>query len=369
MAAQTAAPQGAPAGAPPAQQGGGNPFWEVTNLFAQKNKQGAVSSLTLDASTHDGGGQINAGNFLRGLRLIVRSSGGAGGTVAADAPLNLFKRLGIENTDGAEILYNVIGGYAYGQRQRYMRPWLQDPTTAFDYSATVNPSFTLFLQPEVRQQLGVLENTDVRSQYAWNQTIETVGNVLGAPTTAPAVSVTPYCDMWAQPDQQDLEGVPNQRIPAGANLQTKTRHQTFTLNAAGSDNNFLSTMTGNAVRCAILIVRDSTGARQDYLSDPIQWQLDSRNLGTLSPDVVFQWMQDHYSSYGGRSRPTGVYVFPRFYSPGVMYGQGWLYTANSTSLYWESSTLSTGANLPGTVELLQEEVYAVGPVDPSLIDL
>jgi len=367
MGAQTAATKGAPAGAAPA--AGGNPFWEVTNLFAQKNKQGSVSGLQLAAAAVDGGGQINAGNFLRGLRLLIRSSGGVGGTVQPDAPFSMIQRVGIQNTDGAEILYNAIGGYAHLQRQRYMRPWLRDPSQGYDYSATVNPSGTLFLQPEVRQQLGVLENTDTRSQYQWSQTIAPVGSVVAAPTTAPTVSVTPYVDMWAQPDNEDLEKIPNQRIPAGANLQTKTRHQVFVLNAAGSSNNFLSTLTGNAVRCMILIVRDSNGARQDYLSDPISWQLDSRNLGSLSPDIVFQWMEDFYSPYNGRTRPTGVYVFPRFYSPGEMFGQGWLYTANSTQLYWESTTAAGAVNMPGTVELLQEEVYAVGPVDPQLIDL
>lgn len=355
------------AGTPAAQ--GENPFWEVTNLFAQKNKQGQVISQQLGTATIDGGGQVNPGNFLRGLRLMVRSTGGVAGTPAADNPSNLFRRLGLENTDGAEILYNVINGYAYLQRQRFMRPWLCDPVNSYDYSATVNPSFTVFLDPEVRQQLGALENTDSRSTYRWSQTIDTGANVVGAATTMPTVSVTPYCDMWAQPDDVDLEKVPNQRIPPGVNLQTKTRHDTFGLNSAGADNNFLSQLTGNAVRCMILIVRDSTNARQDYLSDPIQWQLDSRNLGTLSPDIVFQWMQDFYAAWGGRSRPTGVYVFPRFYNPGDLYGQGWLYTANSTALSWESATASGATNMPGTVELLQEEVYAVGAVDPSLIDL
>ena len=355
------------AGTPAAQ--GENPFWEATNLFAQKNKQGQVTGVALSANTVDGGGQINPGNFLRGLRLMVRSTGGAGGTPAPDNPFNLFRRLGMENTDGAEILYNVINGYAYVQRQRFMRPWLQDPATAYDYSQSVNPSFTVFLNPEVRQQLGALENTDTRSQYRWSQTIDTEANVVGAATTSPTVSVTPYCDMWAQPDNEDLEKIPNQRIPAGVNLQTKTRHDTFTLNNAGADNNLLSNLTGNAVRCMALIVRDSNNARQDYLSDPIQWQLDSRNLGTLSPDMVFQWMQDFYAAYGGRARPTGVYVFPRFFNPGVLYGQGWLYTANSTALSWETATASGATNMPGTVELLQEEVYAVGAVDPSLLDL
>lgn len=351
---------------------GQNPFWEVTNLFAQANKQGAVTGYTLDSSVLNGGGQANPGNFLRGLRLMVRSSGGVIGTgvLAADAPFSLFSTLGIENTDGAAILYNTISGYEYAQANRFFRPWLRDPTLGYDYSDSVNPSFTIFLQPEVRQQLGVLENTDTRSQYRFDMNIAASSAVFStAPTTLPTVSVTPYVDMWAQPDSTDLEGVSNQRIPAGANLQTKLRHQTFTLNGAGSDNTLLSNLTGNAVRAALLVVRDSNGARQDYLSNPIQWTLDARNLGTLSPDVVFQWAEDFYSAYGGRARPTGVYPFPRFYSPGTLYGQGWLYTANSTALQWESSTSSAAVNVPGTVTLLQEEVYAVGAVDPSLIDL
>lgn len=359
--AAAAAPSGAPAA------GGQNEFWEATNLFAQKNKQGLVNAQATGAATIDGGGQINPGNYLRGLRLQVRSSGGTG-TATADNPLNTFKQLGIENTDGAEILYNIISGYAYGQRQRYFRPWLNDIYMAYDFAQSANPSFTVFLQPEVRHMLGALENTDTRSQYNWTQTLNTAAAITSG--TGPTVTVTPFCDMWAQPDAADLEGVPNQRIPPGVNLQTKTRHQTFALNAAGSDNNFLSTLTGNALRGALLIVRDSNNARQDYLTEPILWTQDSRSLGTLSPDQVFRWEADFYQYYGPRApRPTGVYAFPRFFSPGALMGQGWLETANSTALNWETSTLSSGSNLPGTVELLQEEVYAVGPIDPTLLHI
>ena len=361
-----------PAGAAPAvaQNGAGqNPFWEVTNLFAQKNRQGLVINQLIGATTIDGGGQINPGNFLRGMRLVVRSSGATTGTPTADNPANIFQKLGMQNTDGAEILYNVIGGYAYLQRQRFLRPWLADPMLAYDYAQSLNPSMTMFLQPEVRHNLGVLENTDTRSQYSWTQTLNTA-TALGVTGTAPTVNVTPYADFWAQPDDSDLEKVPNQRIPPGANLQTKTRHQTFTLNSAGSGNTFLSTLQGNAIRGALLIVRDSNNARQDYLTEPITWTQDQRNLGALAPDIVFQWQADFLQSYGPRaSRPTGVYPFLRFFSPGTLTGQGWLYTANSTALQWESTTLATASNVPGTVELLQEEVYAVGPIDPSLLDI
>lgn len=370
MANSAAAAAGGGGGAPAAESMGSNPFWEVTNLFSQKNKQGAVQNFTPGASLVAGGGAVNPGNFLRMLRLLVRSNGGAGsGVLAADGPPVIFKQLGLENTDGAEILYNVISGFAFAQASRFFRPWLQDFTASYDYATGNNPSFTLRLHPEVRQQLGVLENTDTRSQYNWSQQLNTNTAIWSTqPSTLPTITITPYVDMWAQPDAEDLEKVPNQRIPAGVNLQTKLRHQTFTLNGANSSNSFLSTLTGNAVRAMLLIVRDQNGVRQDFLTDPIQWQLDNRNLGVLSPDIVFQWAEDFYRPYGGVARPTGVYPLPRFYSPGSMYGQGWLYTSNATALSWDSST-SGSATGNGTVELLQEEVYATGAVDPSLIDL
>lgn len=358
-----AAPATAPAGA------GQNPFWEVTNLYAQKNRQGLVTAQQLGATSIPGGGQINPGNYLRGVRLIVRSSGATTGTPTADNPANIFAQMGLQNTDGAEILYNVINGYAYLQRQRFFRPWLRDPMLSYDYAQSLNPSLTMFLNPEVRHNLGVLENTDTRSQYSWTHTLNTA-TALGVTGTAPTVTITPFVDMWAQPDDSDLEKVPNQRIPPGANLQTKTRHQTFTLNGAGSGNSFLSTLQGNAIRGQIWIVRDSNGARQDYLTDPFVWTQDQRQLGTLSPDMIFGWMEDFYQYYGPRAaRPTGLYVLPRFFSPGSLYGQGWLYTANSTSLLVESTTSASAVNVPGTVELLQEEVYAVGPIDPNLLDI
>ena len=377
-----------------AQAGGGggsagaasaNPFWEVTNLFSQPNKSGTTAATLLTSSTVAGGSNINPGNFLRGLRLVVRTTTQGSNAVTAgvpylDFPFNIFQNAGLLNVDGSEIIYNVLGGYAIAQSHRFGRPWLQDPLTSYDYSASaISPSLTLFIQPEVRQQLGALENTDTRSQYNWTQTINSTTNIYSTtPGTAPTIAVTPFVDMWAQPDSTDLEQVPNQQVPNGVNLQTKLRHQTYTLNSAGSDNFILSSLTGNAIRFMLLICRDSNLNRQDYLSANVQWQLDQRNLSTFAaatgspnsaPDIIFQWAEDFYKTFGGVSRPVGVYPFPRYYHPGSLYGQGWLYTANSTALSFEANTVSGALNMPGTIELLQEEIYATGPVDPSLIDL
>jgi hypothetical protein len=371
-----------------------NPFWEVTNLFSQKNKIGGFSGL-IGASVQTMAGQINFGNFFRGLRLQVRTI--AGGTGAYTAPttytgdlgFQLFAQMGIQNTDGAEILFDVINGFAYYQRNKYMRPWLKDWASAYDYInayPTTGLSFTAFLNTEVRQQLGALENTDTRSQYTFSANIAPQGLLNGQlgnfATTQPNFAITPYTDMWAQPDNADLEGVSNQRIPPGVNFQTKTRHQLFALGVNGTDNNFLSTLTGNAVRAQLFIARDSAGNRQDAFTEPITWTLDNRNLGNLSQDQIWRWADDMLASYVNTARATGVYPLLRWYDPGDMKGQGWLYTANSTALNLETVT-GSGAPAPpaasnggpgvtvtpGTVELLQEEVYAVGAIDPALIDI
>ena len=365
--------------APGGGSGGVNPFWEVTNLFSQKNKLGIVTNYLMVASQSPGGAQINFGNYMRGLRLQVRTSAAPVGAFTAppnnDLGFQLFAAMGIQNTDGAEILFDVIGGFAYQQRNKYLRPWLKDWSTAYDYvapsSTPTGPAFTAFLNPEVRQQLGCLENTDTRSQYTWTHIVAATGtantNFGSFATTQPTINITPYTDMWAQPDNADLEGVANQRIPPGVNFQTKTRHQIFVLGTTGNDNNFLSTLTGNAVRGMLLICRDGTGARQDALTEPITWTLDNRNLGNLSPDQIFRWADDFLASYTQSARATGVYPFLRFYDPGDLKGQGWLYTANSTAVNWEAVSQSVAST--GTAELVQEEVYAVGAIDPSLIDI
>lgn len=386
-------------GAAPA--AGMNPFQIATNLYAEKNLQGLLTSQLASASAQQFGGSINAGQYLRGIRLMVRTatipsvlSAVNGNTFAnGDGAFDIIQNADITNVDGSEILYNM-SAFSHYVQQKYGKPWLRDRALAYDYAppaASLGGSMTLFLQPEIRFTAGVLANTDTRSQYRLDYTL--------APQTAttPATyAITPYMDAWAQPDAQDLQGTPNQPVPPGVNLQVKRRHQVFTLAASG-DNTLLSTLTGNAIRLATLITRNSSGTRVDGFSDPFYWTLDNRSLGRLNPDMIRQWAEDLYTTYdtygsasqagnahyqtiqnatdglsnttgayaGGGSMDLGVYVFPRFMLPGELYGQGWLYTANSTKVAFESST----ANSASTAELVCDEVYPVGNVDPSLVDI
>jgi hypothetical protein len=378
---------------------GANPFQIATNLYAEKNLQGAVTSQLLTGSAIQEGGSVNAGQYFRCLRLMYRTiTVGAGGTVLGDAPWSVFSGMDLTNVDGSEILYNM-GGYAYYLREKYFRPWLTEPGRRYDYtaaSATSGGSGTISLMPEVRFTAGVLANTDTRSQYRFDYTLNG-GTLWSAATTYPTVAVIPYMDAWAQPDAQDLQGTPNQPVPPGVNLQTKARHQLFQLNGNGTDNTLLSTLTGNAIRGMLIVTRTAAGARVDGFTDPFYWYLDNRSLGRLNPDMLRQWAEDFYNNFnmsgmsnaqtpgnpsttstnatdpigatglyaGAGAFDLGVYVFPRWIEPGELYGQGWLYTANSTKLLFESATQNSAT----TAELISDEIYPVGQVDPSLVDI
>lgn len=387
--------------------GGGNPFQLATNLYAEKNVQGISTNVTTSTGGSTvGGGAVNAGQYLRRVLLIERCS--TAGTVAtagatSDMPWNILTGVDLVNVDGSEILY-TMGGYAHYLMQKYGRPWLGDPATWQDASVSTAlvPQFTLPLQPEIRWTAGVLANTDTRSQYRFDYVIDTETNFLQGGTgytVHPVLNVQPYMDAWAQPDATDLQGTPNQPVPPGLNLQNKRRHQIFSLNAAGSDNILQSALTGNALRQQILITRGgSPSLRVDALTDPVLWQVDNRSLGkystnprltsgtatsALGGDMIGVRDWEFYSEFfytnqqnGGGiatafvpfTREVGVYVFPRFIDVGMLYGEGWLYTANSTKEIFES-TSAAGLGTSPTAELVTDEVYPVGPVDASLTDI
>ena len=401
-----AASGGAPTSGGP-QAGGGvgqNPFQICTNLYAEKNLQGLQTNLAATVNSQQFGGQVNAGQFLRGVHMIVRNTNtpsaittvnGRTVTTQTDGAMDILANMDLINVDGSEILYNMPC-YSHYLAQKYAKPWLKDWVYKYDYrppAAADGGSFTAFLQPEIRWTAGCLANTDTRSQYRFDYTVSAF-----AATTFPTYNITPYMDAWAQPDATDLQGTPNQPVPPGVNLQVKRRHQLFSINA-GADNTILSTLTGNAIRWAGLVARN-TGAnsvRVDGFSDPFYWYLDNRSLGRLNPDILRTWAEDQYTTYdpygnasqagsafytvasnatdapaqgtanygGAPSMDFGLATFPRFIEPGELYGQGWLYTANSTKLAWET----VAANAANQYELIVEEVYPVGNVDPTLVDI
>lgn len=336
------------------------PFFYGSNQYVEKFNS---FTQTLDASQHEVVSNVNPGGFMRGVRAQVTSTTGAlgGGALTGDTPWNVTASATLENIDGSPIIY-PMNGYAHMIRQWFGRPWHGDPSKRSSFSNTANPAYELFFQPEIRHTAGVLANTDARALYRIRWTFNTLTSVItgGAPT-APAVTVTFYLESWAQPDAQDLRGNPIEELPPGLNLATLARHQIISLSAAGADNTFQMSNMGNENRVFCWIVRDSSGVRGDLASDPIRWRLDNRSLGVFSPNEVFNRMTDFYTSLQtGSTRPTGVYIWPRFFDPGRMVGEAWMSTTNATYLIWETATAAGGTN--GTLEVVSDEVVPVGSV-------
>lgn len=354
----------APAG-PPTSGGAVVPFFYGTNQYVEKFFS---ASQLLGAAQVESVSNVNPGGFMRGVRLEVRSSGGVLGTgaVSADGPYTAVASATLENIDGSPIIY-PMSVYAHSLRGWFARPWDGDPSRRYDFSNTINPSFSVFMKPEIRHTAGVLANTDARALYRIRFTFATLTQFLGTvgTATAPTVTVTCYLESWAQPDAQDLLGNPIEALPPGLNLATIARHQVINLAAVGADNTFQIANMGNEIRCFIWIMRNSAGARTDLASNPIRWRLDSRSLGVFSDQELFNRMNDFYESLqNGSTRPTGVYVWPRFFQPGPMIGESWMTTTNATYLIWETATAAGGAG--GTIEILTDEVVPVGPVPMEL---
>jgi hypothetical protein len=359
-------PAGTIGGTPPAPSANAGvvPFLLGTHEYAEKMAQ---DSWQLQAATNEFVHNITPGGFLRGIRLLLSSTGGVAGTLTADAPWIMLLSLSIENIDGSPILY-PMNGYSYLIAIKYFMPWLGDPIKNYLFSSAIaTPGFAFPVRVEIRNTAGVLANTDARAQYRIRYTLNSVTAVGTGYTTAPTVTGIEYMESYTQVDPTDLNGNRIQDLPDGLNIARVIRHQFVTLNAALANNTIQLTNTGNELRGIILLTRDGSGVRQNALSDPIRIRLDDRSLGVLSPDELFQRMYDFYEmlNNGTSVRETGVYVLPRFRDPGKEIGMFWLPTTNATYLMIESATAS-GISGVGTVEVITDEVIPVGPIPADL---
>lgn len=350
---------------------GSNPFWSASNWYFEPNANSILNgSTTLTTAQQPFSLQLNSNGFLKDARIIVRSSGAVGGVPAQDSPTNLFQNLTFAVPNGSQFFQDHTGWY-YQQYQAYGRPWEGDPTQWFDYGRNINPSFTLKLAPEVRYTAGCLPNMDDRRQYKIQGNVAAQGTITsGTITTAPTTTFAVGIDTWAQPDANDLMGRSNATAAPGQVLQCYRKKATQTLNGASASNTIdARSLTGNIQRLIFLVVRDGNAQRQDYLSDPITWMLDSRQMASYTTAALFGWMNDFYGTTA-QPRPTGVYLFPRFFNPGSLVGQGWLQTSGATKEQWISTTLSTAANVAGgTIDICIEDVVTLAGLPYELTNI
>jgi hypothetical protein len=370
MGSQAVAGAAVGSSAAPATGAGANPFWAASNWYFEANNQEiANGSWQLTTSQKSFNVQLNSTGFLKDYRIVVRASGAVGGIPTADSPWDLFANLTFQATNRSEFFQDMTG-YDHFLIQAFGRPWEGNPLLWYDYAQSINPSFTLKLAPELRYTAGAMPNMDDRRSYKVTGQIATQSALTsGTITTAPTVTFASGVDTWAQPDDRNLLEVPNQTVPPGIALQSYRRKATVTLNGAGSNNTLdARALTGNLQRLIMLVVRDSNNARQDYLTSVITRKLDDRTISNYTTEALFGLMSDFYGT-DGLARPTGVYVFPQYFNPGTLVGQGWLPTSGATKEIWTTTTLSGAANTPGTVDFLIEDLVPLGGLPYELTNI
>lgn len=357
------------------------PFIAGSNLYREAPFSTTVQQL--DANSHETVANITPGGFLRGITMQVTSASGVlgAGVLATDAPTSIISSASLEDISGGPILY-PMSGFAHMMCQKYLRPWDGDPQKRSDFSATINPAFTVRFFAEVKDTLGALANTDARAQYRYRFTLSPGqsagpnGLTTTAPTTQPTVTVKLYIESWAQPDLQDLLGNTVQQIPDGLVCSRFLMHEQPVLTAA--NNVIRETLTGNELRALILIVRNGDANKSrvnltDAGAGPLDFRIDARRLWKMTPTQIVEEMQAFYIFLGSGTwtRETGVYVIPRFSghssASDPMAGQGeyWLQTVEQTLLQIEMN----GGDIttpPGSIEIVYDALAIAGEVPPEL---
>lgn len=359
------------------------PFVVGSNLYYEAPF--STTTLQLDANSHETVVNVTPGGFLRGITMQVSSTGGVigSGVLQADAPFSIISTASLEDISGGPILY-PMGGFASAMCQKWLRPWEGDPQKrASGFSNTINPAFTLQYFTEVKDTLGVLANTDARSQYRFRFTLAPGNAAAGptgltntAPTTQPTVTVKLYINTWAQPDMNDLLGNSIEQIPDGLVASRFLMHEIPVITAA--NNVIRETLTGNEYRAMMLIFRNGNTLQTRFdLSDvntgPIDFRQDSRRLWKQNPTQLVEKMASFYTMFGNSvwAKEPGVYLIPRFAGPAnggdQLGGQGeyWQQTIEQTLLQAEflGGDLATS---PGQVEIIYDALAIAGTVPPEL---
>jgi len=359
-----------PAGPPPV------PFHAGTYEYSEPI---ATYTVTPGATSQDlPVTNIIPGGFLRGVNILVTSTGGAQGTgvFSPDNPFSLFGALTIESIDGGPIKY-PMNGYSYYLESRFCRPWAGDPATDPAFASGANPAFRFAFFLESRGTIGVVPNTDARAQYRLRMTVNPLASTNPAnglyttagTATAPNVTVAVTLETYAQPPRTTYTGAPVQPLPRGLALQRFLSHQVD--NVGTGDNTIKEQRTGNLIRTLILVFRDTNGVRTDLTTDPIRVRVDNTQIvveNRARRDFEMYKFFQTVTAPGIATvavRPTGVYVYPRWQAPGEVRGQGWLQTIEATFLQFEVLGAASG----GTMECITEDLVPVGGVPPELANL
>lgn len=316
---------------------------------------------------------IPAYGYISALVLDVQCSGGAGGTLAADAPWNMLTDITLQDVNGSQIvgpingyelmIANLVGGYGG------VRP---NPADSPEYVGSApNPSFMLRVPVEIthKDALGALSNQNSSANYKLTFGINTTANIYSvAPTTAPTITVRCHLEAWTLPADRDSRGNPQAQVPpllgTGQYLSVQGPRNTVV-------NGFEAPFTrlGQYLRFVAMIARDNSGVRSDTVfPEPFVFEWDGMQIHNMTQRLLNRRFFERVN--GVFTRPTGVFVLPWNYGgewPGLGNEQptGWLPTTQSSRMLVKGGGNTTAGNVTfitcevAPVEVNQADRYEV----------
>lgn len=250
---------------------------------------------------------LQATGWLRGLALLCQGTGLTAGTVAADAPFNIFANVELDDVNNEAIfgpfdgytafLTNKYGGYAF---------W-DDPATQpiFTVSGTVsanNFTFVLYIPLEIvmRDPLGPVASVNNTASLTLKLTNNPTATVFSTPTGTLSVRVRGTQLFYWEPKKTDKQGRPISPEPPGSGTTQYWTQGSLAIAGASTINSQLITGLGYPFRQYAFMLRDNTGSRangETNWPDPlIGLKFEANMLLSQYPKLL--WQQIISKMYG-----------------------------------------------------------------------
>jgi hypothetical protein len=325
--------------------------------------------------------------FMRAVNIRLRNSaGGTGGSFNPDYPSGLLNNLQVTDPNGAEVYGGPTwNGYLTYIAEKYgAYKAVNDPSigTILDVSVTA-PQFLWTIPFEIAESsgLGSLPNFDAQSPYQIKAVLDTIANAYQtAPTTAPTILLDYILSAWTVPDSVNRQsGVQQTLFPPGigpgvfgANgIGCTVQHWTLSNPSITASTAQAARLIrkGNIMRALILIVRNSSQARQalSNFPNPTTFSLDGAPLwnGIDPALIVDRWFRREVGQAGNTNHALDTGVLPVMFDnvdginiqgvDGTLGMQGYLGT-NEASRIEFSGTWGSNANV---LQVLTNDINGV----------
>lgn len=307
---------------------------------------------------------IPAAGYLRSILIDVEGSGFTGATYNDDAPFNVLDRVQMADVNGQQLfladgyhtfLTNLFGGYNfYGDPRQ--SPTFLSTATGFKFQ------FRIPVEIIQRNALGALVNMNAAMTYKMSLSLAPAAEIFSAITGTATVRIRALMESWANPNANDLRGIPNTVTPPA--LGTTQNWAEYAAPVLNGNNTIRLPRVGNTIRNLIFEYRDDTGVRTDSgMPEEISVFIDGNQWTREWRDYQIQRIWELYG-YDASVIPVGIWVvcltddFDG--TPGEEIGDYWLDTTPATRLEVRGSFTATGSLSVLTNDII---AFATGPTN------